>query len=295
MILFYLFRALEWFLMLLPRSWRRSFFVTLATLAYHIDSKHRRVILQNLHFALGRDFSPKEEEQISRYCYRNLMLAILQVMENRYLSAEDLALHVSFPNRQIVDDALKEGRRIIFISAHYGNWELGATALSALVVPTHATYKKLNNPYFEQYLLESRSKLGMHMVEKRGAIKGLTRSLKAKETISFLVDQNVNQKDGIVVNFFGETIRQTPAPAFLARKYDALIIPLFIATEDEEHYSITFETPIEVAQSDNAEDDILQATQKQADVVEKIIRDNPKYWFWCHRRWKTEHPEIYNS
>ncbi|MEA1920293.1 MAG: lipid A biosynthesis lauroyl acyltransferase [Campylobacterota bacterium] len=293
MILYYFYRCVEWFLMLLPRSWRKVFFIFLSKVAFFIDTKHRRVILQNLHFALGHDFSPKAEEEISRYCYRNLMLAILQVLENRHQSAEELALHVSFANRHIVDDALKEGRRIIFISAHYGNWELGATALSTLVVPTHATYKKLNNPYFESYLLESRSKLGMNMIEKRGAIRGLTRAIKNAETISFLVDQNVSKKDGIVVNFFGKTIRQTAAPAFLARKYDALIIPLFIATDDEEHYKITFEKPIEVKKSDDAQKDILEATQKQADVVEKIIKENPKFWFWCHRRFKTEHPEIY--
>ena len=281
--------------MLFPRSFRKAFFIGLANLAYLVDKKHRRVILQNLHFALGTACTTQEEEQIGRYCYRNLALALLQIIESRHLSKEELGNMVSFKNEEIVKNARERNRPIIFISAHYGNWELGSTALSSQIMPTIAIHKKLNNPYFERYLKDARSRFDMHMVEKRGAVKHLTKALKQGDAIGILIDQNTNKRDGIVINFFGKIARQTAAPAFLARKYNAVIIPLFIDTDtdNEKPYTVTFENAIEVDHTEDAKADVLKATQAQADLLEKIIRKNPKFWFWCHRRWKTEHPEIY--
>ncbi len=280
--------------MRLPRRIRKAFFIFLGDAAYHFDPKHRRVIAQNVHFTLG-DVGNAELRRIGRYCYRNLMLSALQIMENRRNTRDDLALHVTFQGRAYVDNALASGRKIVFISAHYGNWELGATALGALITPTHAAYKALSNPHFDRYLLESRSKLGMRMVEKHGAIKQMTRAIKNGESISFLIDQNTSKREGIEVEFFGRKARQSAAPAYLARKYDALIIPIFIDTQDEEHYVITFEPPLEVAHTDNAERDVHETTQALSDLIERIIRREPKFWFWCHRRFKSEHPKLYKA
>lgn len=294
MILYYFYRGLETLLMLLPRRLRRAFFIGLANFAYTIDKKHRRVVRQNLAFTYG-ELPEADVLAITRYCYRNLMLAMLQVMENRVMTRERQAAMVRFENREIVDEARAAGRPIIFISAHYCNWELGATAIATQVIPTISIHQKLNNPHFDRYLLESRSRLGMTMVEKRGAVKHLARAMKEGNAISLMIDQNVNPKDGIIVNFFGRRATQTATPAFLARKYDAAVIPVFIRTEDEKEFTVTFKPPLPVDRTDDAEADILKATQAQADAVEAWVREAPKFWFWCHRRWKTEYPEIYQK
>ena len=295
MILYYIFRFAELILMRFSHQSRRNFFLFLAHIAYKIDSKHRLVILQNLHFALGKEMSKNEQESISRYCYENLLLSMLQVMENRYLSKDDIASLVEIKNRHITDEALKSGRPIIFVSAHYANWELGAAAVSSLITPTTAIYKKFTNPYFDRYLIESRSRQNMLMVEKRGAVRHLTKAIKNGRAIMLMVDQNTNKRDGIAVKFFNKSARQSAAPAFLARKYNGIIIPVLMDTQDSQNYTVVVCDAIEVEHSDNAEADILKATQKQSDVVEKMIREKPKLWFWCHRRWKTEHPEIYKE
>lgn len=295
MIGFYIFLLFEKFLMLFPRSFRKAFFIGLADFAHLVDKKHRRVILQNLHFALGTACTLQEKEQISRYCYRNLMLNLLQIIENHTVSKEEIGGRVTIENKEIVDTARAAGHPIIFVTAHFGNWELGGAAIATQIMPIYVAHKALNNPYFEQYLHYSRSRLDMKLVEKRGAVKQLAKALKAGEAISLLTDQNTNERDGIVVTFFGKTARQTAAPAFLARKYDAVIIPVYITTDDEKHYTLRFYDAIEVVKTDDANADILEATQKQADLLEKVIIENPKFWFWCHRRWKTEHPEIYKE
>lgn len=293
MILYAFFRSVEFLLRLLPAPLRKNFFLMLAAIAHAVDKKHRRVVRQNLRFAYGDGLSEAEIDEITRYCYRNLLLNFLQVMENRTLTEEKQAQLVTFENRRYVDEARESGRPIIFISGHFGNWELGATSIASQILPTVSIHKRLNNPYFDRYLLESRSRLGMTMVEKSGAVKHLARTLKNGGAISLMIDQNINPRESIVVNFFGHRVTQTSAPAFLARKYNAVVIPVFIHTEDEKHFTVRFEAPLEVAAAQDAETAILNATQAQSDVVETVVRAEPKYWFWCHKRWKTEHAEIY--
>lgn len=294
MILYYFFRTVEFILFLLPYPLRKGFFTGLAKLAHRIDKRHRRVVRQNLLFAFKDTIDEAKIDEITRYCYRNLMLNFLQVCENRRMQTARLKEMVTFENLEIVQTARAEGRPIIFISAHYGNWELGAAAAAALIMPTTSIHKKLNNPWFDQYLRDSREHLQMHMAEKTGAVKTLMKALKNHEAVSLLVDQNINPRESIVVDFFGKRVTQTSAPAFLARKFDAVVIPAFIHTRDEKHYTVRFETPIPTPKTHDAQADVLIATQRQSDAVEHAIRTEPKFWFWCHKRWKTLHKELYD-
>lgn len=291
MLGFRFFLVFDWLVMKMSRKLRKKLFFTLATLAHLLARKRNRVIQENLNFAFGDDLSLNEKKEIERYCYRNLALNLLQVMENKRNSPEDLAKHVTFENRAMVNLYLSQNRPIIFISAHHGNWEIGAASLAALVTPITSIYKGLDNDAFNPYLLEARSRHRLNLVEKSGAIKHLTRALKSNQCVSLLIDQSSNAKSGIKVDFFNHPTYHTSAAAQLSRKYNAPIIGLYIYTDDEENYTIHFVEPIEVQGED--ERSITNATQSQVDDLEKVIRAHPKFWFWCHKRWKSEFNEIY--
>ncbi|MDD5212027.1 MAG: hypothetical protein PHV62_06395, partial [Sulfuricurvum sp.] len=117
----------------MSRTMRKKLFFALATLAHRLALKRNRIIQANLNFAFGDSLRPNEKKEVEHYCYRNLALNLLQVMENKRNSAEDLAKQVTFENREMVDAYLSQSRPIIFISAHHGNWEIGAASLAALV------------------------------------------------------------------------------------------------------------------------------------------------------------------
>lgn len=291
MIGYRFFLIIDFVLMLLPRFLRKGIFTSLASLAHILALSRNRIIQANLNFAFEDSLTVEQKKEIERYCYRNLALNLLQVMENRQNSAEDLAKKITFKNQETVDAYLTQNRPIIFISAHFGNWEIGAAGLAALVTPITSIYKGLDNEAFNPYLLEARSRHRLNLVEKNGAIKHLARALKNNQCVSLLIDQSSNEKYGVEANFFSHPTYQNSIAAQLSQKYNAPIIALYIDTKDEENHTISFQKPIEVASSD--EQSILDATQAQVDILEKTIRDNPKFWFWCHKRWKSEYKEIY--
>jgi len=292
---FKLFLLLEKFLMILPRGARKAFFLGLASLAYYVSKKSKITVRQNLNFAFDNKMSDKEIDEITRYSFKNLLFNFLHLMELRYMSLDDLKKKVTIQNREAVDRVHAEGRAVIYITTHYSSWELGGASLGGLVEPLAAVYKRMQDTTFEGWLLESRASFGNTNLEKNKVIKSLIKLIRQKKACGLLIDTNINSKDGLLVDFMGKSIRQTYTPAYLARKYNAAIIPVTIRTDDEENYTLMLFDEIPVEKTDDEAADLQKCTQLQADWLTNLISNEPKFWFWLHRRWKNDHPEIYQK
>lgn len=296
MISFYLFLVLEKLLMLLPKKIRRSFFLLLSTVAYHLSKRYTKVVRQNLEFVYGNSLDEAFIEEITKYSYKSLLLNFLYTLEGRYYSIEDIAKKVKFENIEIIQKIQEQKRPIIFVTSHYGAWELGAEMLSALVEPIMIVYKKMNNKYFENYLLSSRAKWKMAYAEKHGAAKELVKRLKSNQAIAILIDTNVSSQDGVKVEFLNHATLQLKSTAYLARKFDAALIPILIhADEKDKNYTIKVYNELIPPKTEDIENDVLISTQMQASWLSKEILKNPKPWFWLHRRWKNDYPAIYKK
>ncbi len=292
---FKLLLILEKILMLLPRKARKGFFTFLAFIAYYASKRYRKVVEQNLKFAFDNTMSKEEIDAITKYSFKNLLYNFLHVMELRNITLEELESRVTIRDKEIVAKIHAEGRAIVYVTPHYCSWELGGAAIGAFVEPLACVYKKMKNPIYEEWLLEGRARFGNTNLEKSNVIKPLIRLIKEKKASAILMDTNINPKDGVIVEFMGKNIRQTSTPAYLARKFNAAIVPVTIRTDDEEKYTIMIFDEIPVERTEDEKADIQKTTQLQADWLTALIRNEPKFWFWLHKRWKNDHPEIYTK
>ncbi|SFV60230.1 Lipid A biosynthesis lauroyl acyltransferase [hydrothermal vent metagenome] len=284
---------LEKILMALPKNARKNFFVFLAFIGYISSKKYRNIVKQNLNYAFDNSMSEAEIKAITKYSFKNLLFNFMHLMELRHMTKEALAQKVTILNREAVERVHQEGRAVIYVTSHYCAWELGGASVGAFIEPTAAVYKKMKNRIYEEWLLDARSRFGNSNLEKTNVLRPLIRLIKEGKASGILIDTNINKKEGVIVNFMGKPIRQTATPAYLARKFNAAIIPVTIRTDDEEHYTLTLFDEIKVPKTDNEAEDIQKATQLQADWLTSIITKEPKFWFWLHRRWKSDAPEIY--
>jgi len=288
---------LEKILMFLPQKSRKSFFSFLGWIAYKTSKRYRKVVEQNLNFAFDGKMSKKEIDEIARYSFKNLLYNFQHLMELRSMDKEHLKSKVKVINLDIIDKIHAEGRSIIYITPHYSSWEFTGVAGGIYFGDTIlAVYKRMKNRVYEEWLLDARARFGNINLEKENVLKPLVRHIKnGTGAPGILIDTNINPKDGLIVNFMGKTIRQTSTPAFLARKFNAAIVPVATRTDDDENYTLMVFDEIVVEKSDDAKADILKSTQLQADWLTELITKEPKFWFWLHRRWKNDHPEIYES
>jgi len=295
MIGFYLFLAFEKFLMFLPRKIRKGFFIGLGNFAYFVSKRYKKVVRDNLIFIYGDKADEEFIKKITKYSFKTLLLNFMYTMEGRYYSVDEIAKRVKFENEDIVKKAQKERRPIVFITSHYGAWELGGSMLSAFIEPVLIVYKNLNNPYFQEYLLSSRAKWKIKYVERKGATRGILKQLRSGGAIALLIDTNVNKKEAITVNFLGKPVSQIKTTAYFARKFNAAIIPILIHTKDDENYTIKFYDEIIPPKTDDETKDIAVSTQMQTDWLSQEIMKEPAPWFWLHRRFKDDYPQIYKK
>jgi KDO2-lipid IV(A) lauroyltransferase len=286
---------LEKILMLLPKKARKAFFTFLGWVAYKVSRKYQNVVRRNLEYAFNGTKTENEIEYITRYSFKNLMYNFLHLMELRHMTQTDLEAKISVKNREIIEKIHAQDRAVIYIASHYCAWELGAVSVGHFLEPIAGVYKKMKNSEYEGWLLEARSRFGNTNLEKSNVIKPLIKLIKSKKASGILIDTNINPREGVMVEFMGKPLRQTSSPAYLARKFGAAIVPVSIRTDDEEHYELTVHEEIPVEKSDDEKADIQKATQLQADWLSNLIKEEPKFWFWLHKRWKSDYPELYKD
>ncbi|MBL0687492.1 MAG: lipid A biosynthesis acyltransferase [Sulfurospirillum sp.] len=288
-----LFKLFVFFIKYVPRFITDSILNFFAFFIYKIDSRHKKVAKVNLDLVYEDRKSERDKKLIIKKCYKNLLFNMRDFVENQDISEKNLLKKVTIHNEHFYTNVHEAGKGVIFLTAHYGNWELLPLCVGANYGKLWGVGRNLDSKKMNDVLQKNRNQFNVHMLEKTGAIRGLLKALKAGENVGLLVDQNTSEKEGILINFFGKLARHTPSAALIARKTQTPIIPAYITTDDYQNYDITFYEPIITDKTDNSEEDIRKSVQAQADITQKIIEKKPDEWFWLHRRWKSQHGELY--
>lgn len=184
---------------------------------------------------------------------------------------------------ETVDRLLAEGRRIVFVSAHIGNWELLPLAATGRGIDLLYAYRAANNPAIDALIQAHRASPGV----PKGAqgARALLKHLRGGGHLSFLIDQKMN--DGIAVPFFGRLAMTAAAPVEMAMRYDAVLLPARVIRHPGPRFEIRIEPPVEPDRTLGHHAAVLGATTALNAVIERWVRETPEQWFWLHRRWPS--------
>ena len=290
-----LFLILVFVLRKLPTFIRRAFFRSLAKIAYLLSFKTNRIIEANLNLVFNNSLEKKEKEEIKKYSYYNMILWAQSLIENLDVSDEELKKNVTIENKNIIEKLKNENKAIILISSHYGNIDMLNTCINRMVSSTHQVMRQSNFKELDEFIIKAREKCGSKMILRSGAVKKLVKALMKKEVVSLLIDQNINSKEGTEVEFLGKKAYQSSTSSLLARKFDAVIVPIAIFNQDDYKYKLKIYDPIYSVKTENEENDIKELSQLQANALSAIILEDKKQWFWPHKRFKSHYREIYEK
>jgi Kdo2-lipid IVA lauroyltransferase/acyltransferase len=294
-IVYKLFLVVVFILRKLPKSLLRAFFKFIAYLGYLFAKNTNRIIETNLNFIFENSLSKDEIKKIQKYSYFNMILWVQSLIENLDVTDEELKKTVKIENAHIIDDLKKQGKPLIFISAHYGNMEMLGHYINRFHICVYQVARESNFEEIDEFIIKAREASGSKIIFKSGALKKLVKVMLKKEAVSLLIDQNINSKDGEEVVFLGKKAYQTSTTASLARKFDAYIIPIAIFNEENYTYKIKVYEPIIPIKTDNEKEDIKQISQLEANAISAIIYEDKKQWFWPHKRFKSHYREIYEK
>ena len=282
-----LYRFFQALLKILPDSLVRKLMYGMAWIAYTLSAKHKKRIDDNLTLAYGKSLSEKEKKEIGIHAFMNLLDTVFGIVKRDGLSKEKVVQNVTFEGSEIIEAYQKEGKNFILITGHYGNWELLSQSIAiAFDLTLVGVGRKIDSDAMDNILKKNREQFNVEMVYKKGAMKESIKAINKGKTLGILTDQAIRKNQSIDVTFFGKKATHTPLASILSRKFELDLIPAYISTDDYINYKVTIYPPIKSLNTENQEEDLVILTQLQSDAMEEVIRENPKQWFWMHRRWK---------
>ncbi len=260
---------------------------TLGRLAFIVDRRHRRVACENLRLAFGNSHGPDEIVAMARSHFRSLGQTFVDVCRLIRLRPRQLRDVVEVGGTELLDSARARGQGVLFVTGHFGPWEyLPAAHIHLIGEPLTVVARPLDNPYLDRLLNAVRHRWGSRVVEKRQAMRVLLDVLRQGGRVGVLIDQHVSRGEGVFVDFFGHPACTTPAPALLALRSGAAIIPVVILRQGRERFRFLMGKEVSVARTGKVKEDIVAMTAAMTVALEELIRYRPEEWFWVHRRWK---------
>jgi len=245
----------------------------------------RRVVDENLRIAFGTSLDAHARRRIGRASCRGLARVVAEVAAAEQLVAAGGSnpgtLHF-LGSWDDLEAELRAGRGAIIVTAHLGNWELGAFAVRSRGIRLRAMARPLSNAVLEAWL-ERRRGGAERLIPKAGGLKDALRTLAGGGCVALLADQNAG-RHGLFVPFFGLDASTYPTPAALAVRLGA---PLFLGVCLRRPRSEGFDVHLERLPVGAEVAPVLLDLNRR---LEGWIRRAPEQYNWIHRRWKTRPP-----
>jgi len=271
----------------LPRPLARAFAIGIAQIVYLLHFRLRQVGMRNLAMAFPEK-SLGERRRILRGVFTSLGRQLAELCQFPRYTAQNVDAVVVYDGLENYKRAYARGKGVLFLTAHFGGWELSAFAHSLHGHWLHVVMRPMDNPYLDRLLQSYRTMHGNRVVPKDDFVRGLLAAMRARETVGILMDTNMTPPQGVFVDFFGIPACTASGLARIALRTDAAVVPGFtIWDEALGKYRLRFDPAIELVRTGDLEADIIGNTQRFTKVIEEYVRKYPEQWLWVHRRWKT--------
>jgi len=271
----------------LPRPLARGFGIGLAQVVYLLHVRLRRVGMRNLALAFPEK-SGAERVRMLRGEFTSLGRQLAEVCQFPKYTRENVEQVVVYDGLENYERAYARGKGVVFLTAHFGGWELSAFAHSLHGHWLHVVMRPMDNQYLDRLIQSYRTMHGNKTVAKDDFVRGLLAAMKAGETVGILMDTNMTPPQGVFVDFFGIPACTASGLARIALRTDAAVVPGFTIWDAAlGKYRLRFDPAVELIRTGDLEADIVANTQKFTKVIEDYVRKYPEQWLWVHRRWKT--------
>lgn len=278
-------RGLGMGLRALPISWALACGRGAGTAASWLQPKRRALGLGNLKAAFGAERSPEELARINRRVFQNLGMSFVEVLWTPKIDVAYVDRWITVQGREHLDRAVAQGRGVILVTAHFGNWELTNLMAGLKGYPMSVLARQQGLPRLYHLLNTYRESKGCRVIAKGMAVRAMVRQLQAGGIVGILADQDAGRR-GVLVPFFGRLASTASGPIALGIHMSCPVLPAFIIRTKGPAHTVYLEPPLPLGTSDSAAA-LHEGVAAYMQVVERFVRRAPDQWLWPHRRWKS--------
>lgn len=240
------------------------------------------------------DLDDVERYELVIRSYEHLaMLAVEFVRTARFLTDDSWADYIELGDLRPAVRPMLEDHPTLLLTGHCGNWEILGYTLALLGFRIHALYRPLDFSPFDRWARNTRSRRGLELVDKFGAMKRMPELLAQNESIAVVADQNAGAR-GLQVPFFGRLASSYKAIGLMAIQHNARIIVghatrVFPAVDSPGgvRYKIDVVDCIDPADWADQPDPLFYISARYRRGIEQMILKAPDQTLWMHRFWKS--------
>ena len=265
-------------------------------LAWRTMPRTRAAVAGNLS-AIFPDESRRDLERRALSTIRSYANDVIDFLRALDAPEQELALlaDVVDRDRQLFKDLLREGRGLILVTGHYGNWEIGGVLMRRLFdLPLTVVTMPEVSPEVDRLRRSIRERLGIESIEVRRSLDTplrIARELRENRIVAMLMDRHVD-RDRVDVSFLGRTAAFLRTPAMMAYLTGSPLVPCFIERMSPGKFRLRPGEPIVVTRDGRREDAIQEAAQRFAEQLEVRIRRHPQYWYQFYGYWDSQPPRV---
>lgn len=260
---------------------------SLGALLWAILPGYRRLARENLERAFGGEKTPREIRRLTFRHFTTLGANTCCAFRMAAMSKEQILACATVENLDVLVEAGKRGKGIVFIISHIGNWELFAQINFLLPgIKTGTVYQSIRNKHIDDLVNRDRRRNGVATFDRKRGVTKAVSLIREGGLVGVLVDQHAGDA-GVWTPFFGSLASTSPLAASLATRTGAAVVPCAVFTDGFARWRVVVDNEISY---DPRDPDRLTADINAA--LEAQIRHSPADWFWVHNRWKIPHPQF---
>tara|TARA_B110000046_G_scaffold28052_1_gene28775 strand:- start:72604 stop:73485 length:882 start_codon:yes stop_codon:yes gene_type:complete len=255
---------------------------------YRIIGYRTKVVRQNLSNSFPDKYK-KDILVIEAKFYSHLCDLVVESIKAFSISLEDAKTRMKNRNIEVVNKYFEQGRQVVLVGGHYGNWELFAITIGETTDhKTLALYTPLKNEFINEKITKSRSKYGLGMLsitKIKSKLNDINSDLYA---IIFGADQSPRKSQRAYwMNFLNQETGIQFGTEKFAKEFNAVVIFTNIYKVKRGYYELQYDVITE--QPEKEAIGFISKTHTQ--MLENVIQQQPEYWLWSHKRWKHKKPD----
>lgn len=259
-------------------------------LIYYVIGYRRKIVRENL----LNSFPEKTEEErqvIEKKYFKYLADLTVETVKMITVSKKEIYKRVTSPNRELLTQYFSEGRSVMLALGHYGNWEMADLRMSLEIdKPILVVYKPLTNEVFDKYFIKMRSRFGANLIAMKNVMRAMVKYKDEVIVSAFVGDQTpVKHEATYFTTFLNQPTAFFLGIEKLAKLTNPVVIFCDVRRPKRGHYSFNLIPLTEDAKATGE----YEITKAYVRCLETMIKREPQYWLWSHRRWKFK-PEDNN-
>jgi len=258
----------------------------LAIIFFYLIPIRKKIVISNL----TKAFPEKSKSEIKKIAFNNFMsigITFMEIMAFREMTGEEILSLSGINNLDVAKKIVNSDKGSILLTAHVGNWELGALTMGlSLDKQINVLVKKQRNHLVANWMNEVREKFTNKEVPLGASVRELYKTLIDGGIVGIVGDQRGKKEDGVTVNFFNRPTVTFQGFAALGIKNKVPIVVVLNKRLPSGKYLFDIEEIKYDNLPEKLSDQLVELNQRYMTILENKIREAPEQWLWMHNIWK---------